>query len=406
MLTKPDRIPATEEELWLPYIRGEREGTTWFCVKCPDSEAIKSGVTWEDARQEESSWFSSRAPWSTLEEEFKQKLGTVHLTRRLSDMLYNLIIERLPHIEHELNEHLEKVDRDLKDLPPPPSSTPLSEVLRLITKFTGEVKVQGVGVPGRDGLLHQIKQPQDYFRVAIRGTAPCFVPQFRKRPVSNGIRLDSPDSDGHYDNNSVNDKMAPPPHIFPPFLIGEENSDEIGLTDGEEKFIDDVLETAECAVTRELPNNYPFIVQKGYILAFVDKWDEPAQTLFTTLVEKVKEATLRIVHIHFGNYAHGFKQRVSNIVITHLDQCSKETLKRIECLLKVEREPSTRNTDYFKNYRRKFLGLYSGLFHGDSNGHFIEYDQGRTDKSSEFSRALDTIMSNLPRIGFRNLKPP
>lgn len=191
--------------------------------------------------------------------------------------------------------------------------------------------MQGVGVPGRDGLLHQIKQPQDYFRVAIRGTAPCFVPQFRKRPVSNGIRLDSPDSDGHYDNNSVNDKMAPPPHIFPPFLIGEENSDEIGLTDGEEKFIDDVLETAEwcvpwlcgvavtllttnpliSAVTRELPNNYPFIVQKGYILAFVDKWDEPAQTLFTTLVEKVKEATLRIVHIHFGNYAHGFKQRVS-----------------------------------------------------------------------------------------------
>src|SRR5882757_1074277 len=33
------------------------------------------------------------------------------------------------------------------------------------------------------------------------------------------------------------------------------------------------------AVTRELPNTYPFIVQKEYIEAFVEKWDEPAHTL-------------------------------------------------------------------------------------------------------------------------------
>ena len=65
-------------------------------------------------------------------------------------------------------------------------------------------------------------------------------------------------------------------------------------------------------VTRELPNNYPFIVQKGYITAFVDQWDGPAQTLFTTIVDKVKKATLRVVDVHFGNYAHTrFKQRVS-----------------------------------------------------------------------------------------------
>jgi hypothetical protein len=66
------------------------------------------------------------------------------------------------------------------------------------------------------------------------------------------------------------------------------------------------------AVTRELPNNYPFIVQKEYIEAFVKQWDGPAQTLFTAIVEKVKEATLRVVDVHFGNYAHSrFKQRVS-----------------------------------------------------------------------------------------------
>ena len=99
---------------------------------------------------------------------------------------------------------------------------------------------------------------------------------------------------------------------------------------------------------------------------------------------------------------------ISNIVITQLEQCSKETSQRIKSLLKVEMEPSTRNTNYFKEYRRKFLSFYSGLFHEDSNGHFTERVQGELGdiyQSSEFSRALESIMSNLPKIGFRNVNP-
>ena len=68
-------------------------------------------------------------------------------------------------------------------------------------------------------------------------------------------------------------------------------------------------------------------------------------------------------------------------------------------------EPSTRNTNYFKDYHRKFLSFYKGLFHEDSNDHFVERVQGRRDQSSDFTRALDTIMSNLPKIGFHNVTP-
>jgi hypothetical protein len=141
-----------------------------------------------------------------------------------------------------LNEHLEKVNRDLKDLPPPPSSAPLSEVLRLITEFTREVERQGIGIPGRDGLLHQIKLPKDDFRVAIRRTVPCFVPQFRDGPLA-PARLHSADS-----SDTAGPDSESPPHAYPPFLVGEEDSDEIGLNDGEKIFIDDVLETAEWCV--------------------------------------------------------------------------------------------------------------------------------------------------------------
>jgi hypothetical protein len=96
---------------------------------------------------------------------------------------------------------------------------------------------------------------------------------------------------------------------------------------------------------------------------------------------------------------------ISNIVIAHLEQCCKEATKRIEFLLKVEGEPSTRNTSYFKDYRRKFLDFYSGVFHGESNVCFIDRIQRRTYQSTEFSRALDTIILNLPKIGFHNVKP-
>ena len=73
-----------------------------------------------------------------------------------------------------------------------------------------------------------------------------------------------------------------------------------------------LLTTNPRAVTRELPNTYPFIDQKEYIKAFVRKWNEPAHTLFKTITEEVKEATLCIVENHFGHYTHSrFKQRVS-----------------------------------------------------------------------------------------------
>ena len=99
VLTKPDRIPKTEEENWLPLIRGERGDTTlWFCVKCPSTQQINSGITWEEARDKENVFFSRTSPWSMLDNAFKQRLGTGYLTRCLSDKLCDLIAERFVYL--------------------------------------------------------------------------------------------------------------------------------------------------------------------------------------------------------------------------------------------------------------------------------------------------------------------
>ena len=101
--------------------------------------------------------------------------------------------------------------------------------------FTRSVEKQVQGVPGRNGLLQQIKPRQEEFRVAIRTTAPCFVPKYKV----------SQPQEAMFEGDTSEDWE---PHRRLSFLVGEEDYDEIGLDDGKEIFIDDVLETAEWYV--------------------------------------------------------------------------------------------------------------------------------------------------------------
>ena len=92
------------------------------------------------------------------------------------------------------------------------------------------------GVPGSEGLLQQIRPQQEEFRIAIR-MAPCFVPKYREvqgdsepREMLPTQSVSSVDWDSHQ-------RLL--------FLEGEEVYGEIGLDNGEELFIDDILDTAQ-----------------------------------------------------------------------------------------------------------------------------------------------------------------
>jgi hypothetical protein len=69
------------------------------------------------------------------------------------------------------------------------------------------------------------------------------------------------------------------------------------------------------AVTRELPNNFPYIVKKQYIGTIVKLWDRPSRRFFDfakkELIKHVKVATEE----HFSQYTHGhLKQRVMYVL--------------------------------------------------------------------------------------------
>jgi len=101
----------------------------------------------------------------------------------------------------------------------------------------------------------------------------------------------------------------------------------------------------------------------------------------------------------------GKTANIRNTVMMHLDERAKETSSLIKLLLEVEKEPSTRHTYYFKDYRRKFFVFYKGIFNGNANNDFIARLQRLRYQSSEFTIALESIISNLRYIGFHNVQP-
>ena len=85
-----------EEATWISKIQsgGESGGIEYYSVKNPDSQDIRNGITYEQAWEKEGEFFSTKSPWSNLEWFYQRRLGTDKLTRRLGQVLSNLIAKR------------------------------------------------------------------------------------------------------------------------------------------------------------------------------------------------------------------------------------------------------------------------------------------------------------------------
>ena len=77
------------------FIRNEAEHLSngWFVVKQPATADLKQGITWEEAREQESRFFSTTPPWSS-EADYRHHFGTRNLTESLSKILSDLIKRR------------------------------------------------------------------------------------------------------------------------------------------------------------------------------------------------------------------------------------------------------------------------------------------------------------------------
>ncbi|KAJ6565738.1 P-loop containing nucleoside triphosphate hydrolase protein [Mycena sp. CBHHK59/15] len=354
VLTKPDRIPRGDEGNWLPLIRNEQEvlENNWYCVKQPSSQDLKLGITWEEARARENDFFSLTPPWSELDPMYQKYLRTSNLVDRLSSILSDLISKRLPQIQIELENSIEKTRTGLHQLPKPPSSDPISEIANLLHVFVADLDKLLEGFPHQDGLLQSIRPAQERFRRDIRLTAPDFRP-FERR-VTEEVYTVFPD---------------------PPFLSNEDGGADFGDDDDAQSvnvsvgrpsehaiFIDQVFARALSARTRELPGHYPFVVQKSFISEFTAKWAAPAQILCRLVHSTLSEQVRALISTHFSAFGQGgLEQRIIVIVQNHMKERADIAQSLIEKFIRLEIDgPLTLNEHYLSDYKGKFLSYYKG----------------------------------------------
>ncbi|KAI9465219.1 P-loop containing nucleoside triphosphate hydrolase protein [Lactarius psammicola] len=379
VLTKPDRIPAGEEAIWINRIQrgGKDGGIEYFSVKNPDSQDIRDGITYEKAREQEAAFFSTKAPWSNLEWLYQRRLGTDKLTTRLGQLLSSLISRRLPELQGELDRLLAQTRQDISQLPDPPSSEPYSEISKLIGAFIQSIKILVDGVPDENGLIQKLRGPRDEFKKAIRQTAPYFLPLERSQVVD----------------------TTPTP---PSFLSSEEEWEEEPCDVSSPIFIDDVLERANSAVTRELPNHYPHTVIKQYICTVVRQWEDPSRQFFDITRKELTSGVQLLVEKHFAQYTHGhLKQGVRNIMQSHIQRCADAATQHIDSLLKDENEPFTLNARYYAEYRARFLSYYkTGRLRSKSS--VIRNLEDGTNPGMRI--ALNEAIAALAKLGLRSVE--
>ncbi|KAG6824354.1 hypothetical protein H0H92_007116 [Tricholoma furcatifolium] len=370
VLTKPDRIDTGDELNWISIIKNEKEPLEngWYCVKQPSSQQISNGMTWAQARKSEDEFFACTAVWSELDPIYQKYLRTSNLVDRLSSILSELISKRLPQIQEEIDRSIANTRESIRNLPKPPSSDPRNEISTLLHTFVRELAKHVAGTP-TDGLLLAIRPAQDDFRRAIRATAPDFQPF--ERIYRNKKKIGSADflvsEEGHDDSIAVDDDSGFSNGTIPlAFGLSAELSDIVPNPNA--IYIDEVLEKANEARTRELPGSYPFVVQETYIRAIIKKWHEPAHFLCRFVFQTLQKAILKLIQVHFGEFGQGqLAQRIKLLFQDHLNKCLERAEERIDWLVKLEDLPFTLNTHYLTDYKEKFLAHFRSAREKDRN---------------------------------------
>ncbi|KAF8805211.1 hypothetical protein BYT27DRAFT_7258317 [Phlegmacium glaucopus] len=411
VLTKPDRIPTGEETNWLSFIRNEKETleNNWYCVKQPSSSDIKLGITWAQARKREAEFFAMTSPWSELDAVYQKYLKTSNLVDRLSSILSDLISKRLPGIQDELEKYIIRARDLLNGLPKPPSDDPRGEIASLLHRFTSDLAHEIRGIPDEDGLIQAIRPAQEKFLKAIRMTAPNFRPFEQKfkgtRHLSRAQFLHCEEGE-EWDEGGESE--TEPCFDLAPSKSARRRKGMLSKT----IYIDEVMERAHQARTRELPGNYPFVVQKTFIDAAIKKWRAPSLILCKTVHMTLSEHVKTLVNKHFNQFGQGhLEQRIKTIIQQHIKYCLERTEERISWLLELEDWPFSLNTHYLSDYKDKFLAYYKGSREKYEKSDTIDaiqtYNTSPSGAGSPSSRVtgIAKVLAGLAEIGMPGIKP-
>ncbi|KAG8772403.1 hypothetical protein FRC15_002753 [Serendipita sp. 397] len=138
---------AGSSRSWLDLLENKEERFKhgWYCVKQANQEQLEGGITWEDARKNESSFFDKTQPWSQLDERTRLRLGTSALTNAVHNILFDLIVARLPGLLREVELRLKSIQEELAESPNKVKDGPVTKVGKMIKELKSDVQTLVLG---------------------------------------------------------------------------------------------------------------------------------------------------------------------------------------------------------------------------------------------------------------------
>ncbi|KAF5317462.1 hypothetical protein D9758_018043 [Tetrapyrgos nigripes] len=338
VLTKPDMLGVGSTKalsLWLDVIEGRsRHQLThgYYCTRQPDDAERSNPATAAKARETEIAFFRNTLPWS--KSSHTDRFGTDNLTNNLSRLLVRIIDDSLPVIRSEAASLLEATCEELNRLPKALEEEPATHMLNLISAFAGQVQQYVKGGVHLTQLIHEHRDAYKDLKIAIRRTAPNFVPCLPKesRPAF-------------------------------PNCLEEEEDDLDGLTMSNEKRtfnLADMRLHISNSITRELPNNVPFEAKVALITNFQTTWPSAAEKCFSSVEKATMRLLLKMIDENFGRFdmlRANIRSLVYELVAKHRSSCQLF----LDTALEAEVTPYTQNTPYLATGTDKWLSKYKSI---------------------------------------------
>ncbi|KAI9762445.1 MAG: hypothetical protein M4579_000421 [Chaenotheca gracillima] len=176
VLTKPDRCPSSNFQQWESMLMGEsfRMGHGYFVTRQPSQEALKNGISHQQARAEERAFFEA-GPWASSLVGFKDQFGTAKLQEALSQKLSHQIQLSLPDINDQVQIKLNSIRTELQQFPDPPGNDLLLRVVRQLELFRQQIQESVDGGYPNNAFQKGWNELATHFRNAMLNSRPALL---------------------------------------------------------------------------------------------------------------------------------------------------------------------------------------------------------------------------------------
>ena len=180
VLTKPDLVDKGAEDEVIKILTNVKRPLQhgYFMLKNRSQDEVARNISFEEARQSEIDFFAN-SPYADVAQE---NLGIEALSSALTELLVHRIEIALPDIKTEVQQVLDKAQKELLELgqaPPEDSSSQRLVFSSVVREILHDMRVLMTGAVSHDGksnehLLNLERIKRKAFAVAVLGTKPGF----------------------------------------------------------------------------------------------------------------------------------------------------------------------------------------------------------------------------------------